>query len=250
MPGAAISLEDVCKAYKLGDGSHLLAADGVTLDIAPGSRTALIGPSGSGKSTLLHLIGAIDRPDSGTITVDDLVITKLGRNALADYRASIGFIFQQFHLVPSLSLLDNVTAPLVGRRFDGDKRERGRELLAAVGLAGREKALPSQLSGGQQQRVAIARSLVARPKLLLADEPTGNLDSATAVEILDLIAELQESSGATVVMATHDMGVAESCGTIVRIADGRALEAAGDVEPITQLARRAALDEDDATTEE
>ena len=222
MAGARVSLAEVTKSYRLGDGSQLLAADHVTLEIAAGERVALVGASGSGKSTLLHLMGAVDVPDAGVIAVDDLTITGLGRRALADYRAGIGFIFQHFHLLPALTLLDNVCAPLIGRRFAGDKRVRGRELLDAVGLGGRASAFPSQLSGGQQQRVAIARALVAEPRLLLADEPTGNLDSATAAEILDLLEDLHHQLGMTTVIATHDAGVAASCGRVIRIEDGRA----------------------------
>ena len=221
MSGAAVLLDHVTKTYRLGDGSLLHAADDVTLAIEAGRRTALVGASGSGKSTLLHLIGAIDRPDSGTITVGDQVVTGLRGRHLADYRASIGFVFQQFHLLPALSLLDNVLAPLVGRRVP-DKKQRGLEVLDAVGLADRARALPSQLSGGQQQRVAIARALVVRPLLLLADEPTGNLDSVTAAEILDLLGELHGTFGTTVIIATHDPDVAATCDDIVRVEDGRA----------------------------
>jgi putative ABC transport system ATP-binding protein len=220
MTGAAVALESVSKHYRLGDGSLLTAADQVSLTIEAGTRVGLLGASGSGKSTLLHLIGAIDRPDSGRIRVGDIDITALPERKLADYRAGIGFVFQQFHLVPGLTLLDNVFAPLAGRAFDGDRRARARELLDAVGLAGRERALPAQLSGGQQQRVAIARALVAHPSLLLADEPTGNLDSATAAEILDLLTRLQAEIGTTVILATHDIAVATSCELVYRVSDG------------------------------
>ena len=244
MAGARVSLTGVTKTYRLGDGSRLAGADEVTLAVGAGERVALVGPSGSGKSTLLHLMGAVDVPDEGTITVDDQTITGLGRRALADYRAGIGFVFQHFHLLPALTLLDNVCAPLVGRRFSGDKRARGRELLAAVGLGERASAFPSQLSGGQQQRVAIARALVAGPRLLLADEPTGNLDSATAAEILDLLEDLHQQLGMTTVIATHDAGVAASCSRVVRIEDGRAhFDAAGLPEDVSQVgARRAWVD--------
>ncbi|MDF1489013.1 ABC transporter ATP-binding protein [Tessaracoccus caeni] len=217
-----VTLDQVTKAYRLGDGSLLRAADDVSVSLAAGRRTALIGASGSGKSTLLHLMGAIDVPDSGTITVGDEVITGRPPRWLADYRSRIGFVFQQFHLLPALTLLDNVCAPLVGRPFDGNKRERGREVLDAVGLAGRESALPSQLSGGQQQRVAIARALVAHPMLLLADEPTGNLDAETSAGILDLIGDLHQRYGTTVVIATHDTEVAAICDDVLRIERGHA----------------------------
>ena len=244
MAGAQVSLLDVTKSYRLGDGSRLVAADDVTLDIASGQSVALVGPSGSGKSTLLHLIGAVDVPDAGTITVDGQRITGLGRRALADYRAGVGFVFQHFHLLPALTLLDNVCAPLVGRPYEGDKRARGRELLEAVGLGARASSFPGQLSGGQQQRVALARALVARPKLLLADEPTGNLDSSTAAEILELIAELHEQLGMTVVIATHDTGVARACARVLRIVDGRAREDAAEntADVSHSTARRAWVD--------
>ncbi|MFN8083751.1 MAG: ABC transporter ATP-binding protein [Dermatophilaceae bacterium] len=218
--GAVVELKDVIKQYTLGDGSTLTAADAITTTIAAGAITAITGPSGSGKSTLLHLIGAIDSPDSGTITVDGHEITRMNRNQLADYRASIGFIFQQFHLLPALTLLDNVLAPLVGRKVTFDAHERSRELLAAVGLEDRFDALPSQLSGGQQQRVAIARALIAQPRLLLADEPTGNLDSHTAAEIIALIHRLQSDRGATVVIATHDASVASQATHTLHVSDG------------------------------
>lgn len=220
MAGAAVVLESVSKSYPLGDGSSLRAVDDVSLVIDPGARVGLMGASGSGKSTLLHLLGAIDRPDSGRIRVGELMITGLPDRRLADYRARVGFVFQQFHLVAGLSLLDNVSAPLAGRPFNGDKRARARELLDAVGLGDRVRALPSQLSGGQQQRVAIARAMVAHPGLLLADEPTGNLDSSTAAEIMDLLTRLQAEFGTTVVLATHDQVVAASCEVVYRISDG------------------------------
>ncbi len=140
--GVTVTLENISKTYRLGDGSSLTAADDVTLELSPGAFTSVVGASGSGKSTLLHLIGAIDRPDSGRIIVGGLDVTALGRRELADFRAGVGFIFQQFHLLPALTVTDNVLAPLVGRRSSFDRHERARELIAAVGLSGREAALP------------------------------------------------------------------------------------------------------------
>lgn len=218
--GATVKLTHVTKTYTLGDRSTLRAVDDTTLTIPGGTFTALSGASGSGKSTLLHLIGAIDTADSGTIIVDGTEITALRRNALADYRASIGFIFQQFHLLPALTLLDNVLAPLVARRTSFDRHARASELLEAVGLGDRADSLPSQLSGGQQQRVAIARALISSPGLLLADEPTGNLDSTTAHEILDLIAALQADRGTTVIIATHDPTIAQRAHHVIHVTDG------------------------------
>jgi len=158
------------------------AAEDVTISVGAGEFVALTGASGSGKSTLLHIIGAIERPDSGTVVMDGTTVTALRGSALAGYRRGVGFVFQRYNLLPALTALDNVIAPVLPRRTGWDKRDRGRELLAAVGLAGREESLPARMSGGEQQRVAIARALVSTPKVLLADEPTGNLDSQNGRE--------------------------------------------------------------------
>jgi putative ABC transport system ATP-binding protein len=219
--GATIRIREVVKTYRLGDGSTLVATDRVSLEIQAATATALVGGSGSGKSTLLHLIGAIARPDSGTITVGDREITRLGRRDLADYRSTIGFVFQQFHLLPAFTALDNVLAPIAGRRVAFDRHDRARRLLSDVGLAGRETALPSQLSGGQQQRVAIARALVNDPRVVLADEPTGNLDSTTASEIIALLGDLRARLGTTIILATHDPDLAATCDRVVHIKDGQ-----------------------------
>lgn len=221
--GATIRVDSLRRAFRAG-GTEILAADDLNLHVSAGSMVAVTGPSGSGKSTLLHLIGAIERPDAGTITVDDIEVTALRRGKLAEYRRSIGFVFQRYHLLPALTALDNVVAPVLPYKVDFRKADRARELLAAVGLAGRENALPSQLSGGQQQRVAIARALIGRPRLLLADEPTGNLDSKTGAEILDLIGELREAYGMTVLIATHEQHVAARADRVLRLRDGAIIE--------------------------
>ncbi|MEV8510873.1 ABC transporter ATP-binding protein [Dactylosporangium sp. NPDC051484] len=195
--------------------------DGVSAEIEPGSTVALIGSSGSGKSTLLHVIGAIETATSGTVTVNDIEITKLRPRALPSYRRGIGFVFQRYHLLPALTALDNVLAPLLPYRVAFDRVTRARELLAEVGLAGRENALPAQLSGGQQQRVAVARALIGEPDLLLADEPTGNLDSANGTQILDLLLRLRDERAMTILMATHDQQIADRCDRIIRLADGK-----------------------------
>ncbi len=219
--GVGVRLEGVSKTYRFGDGSALTAADDITLTIEAGRFTAVVGASGSGKSTLLHLIGAIDRPEKGTITVGQQQITTLNRRQLTDYRAGIGFVFQQFHLLPALTVTDNVLAPLVARKTSYDRHQRAAEPIEAVGLKGREPAVPSQLSGGQQQRVAIARALIANPAVVLADEPTGNLDSHTSAEILDLLVGLQRDHATTLIMATHDQQVAATADTTIHINDGR-----------------------------
>ncbi len=217
---AMVRLHAVSKKYVTGEGQGIVALDSVSLDISPGSVVGITGPSGSGKSTLLHVIGAMDRPNSGSIQVDHNEVTAFSRSAQAEYRRGIGFVFQQFHLLPALTLVDNVAAPVLPYRTDYDKFERAHQLLEDVGLGERAGSLPSKLSGGQQQRVAIARSLINQPSLLLADEPTGNLDSKTGEEIMDLILGLRDRHGMTVLIASHDALVASRCDRVVRIADG------------------------------
>jgi putative ABC transport system ATP-binding protein len=216
-----VSFRSVCKTYRSGDGAAVRALDDVSLDVVAGQVVAVIGRSGSGKSTLLHVAGAMDVVDSGTVSVNGRDIGRLGSAERAVYRRSIGFVFQRFHLLPALTALDNVAAPVLPFKTPFDKRARARELLAAVGLEGREHDLPSHLSGGQQQRVAIARALVAEPLLLLADEPTGNLDSAVGAEVLDLLFSLHEERGLTLIVATHDTTVATRCARVIQLRDGR-----------------------------
>ncbi|MFJ9712783.1 ABC transporter ATP-binding protein [Streptomyces sp. NPDC101234] len=209
----SVALRGVSRRYP-----GLTALDGVDLEVAAGEVVMLTGPSGAGKSTVLHLTGGMDRPDEGHVEIDG---TELVSRSLDAHRRRIGFVFQRFHLLPALTALDNVLAPVLPRRVDFDRRERGTELLEAVGLADRSDALPSQLSGGQQQRVAVARALVNRPGLLLADEPTGNLDSVIGREIIDLLMSLRERYGMTMLIATHDAEVAANGDRIVRLQDGR-----------------------------
>jgi putative ABC transport system ATP-binding protein len=215
-----IELRHVSKHFGLGRGQRVTAAADVTLAIEAGEFVALTGASGSGKSTLLHMIGAIERPDSGTIISNGQNVTALHGGALAGYRRTVGFVFQSYHLLPALTALDNVLAPLLPYRTSFNKRERGRDLLAAVGLAGRELSLPTKMSGGEQQRVAIARALVNSPALLLADEPTGNLDSANATEILQLLTSLRTDREMTILLATHDPQVAAHAERLIRLRDG------------------------------
>ncbi|MFF4837028.1 ABC transporter ATP-binding protein [Streptomyces sp. NPDC001315] len=209
----SVALRGVSRRYP-----GLTALDGVDLEVAAGEAVMLTGPSGAGKSTVLHLTGGMDRPDEGHVEIDG---TELASRNLDAHRRRIGFVFQRFHLLPALTVLDNVLAPVLPRRVDFDRRERGRELLEAVGLADRSDALPSQLSGGQQQRVAVARALINRPGLLLADEPTGNLDSVIGREIIDLLMSLRERYGMTMLIATHDAEVAANGDRVVRLQDGR-----------------------------
>ena len=236
--GVPVVLETVTKRYLLGDGSALVAARDVSFAVAAGESVALTGTSGSGKSTLLHLIGAVDTPDSGTVRVGEGVVSDLRGRQAADYRSTIGFVFQQYFLLPSLSLVDNVCAPLMGRRRVRDVRGKALELLDSVGLADRAPALPSELSGGQQQRVAIARALIGDPGLLLADEPTGNLDSATAEDIMGVLEGLQAGLGLTMVIATHDAELAAWCDRRLMVSDGRVRESTPDEHSMAHLPAR------------
>jgi putative ABC transport system ATP-binding protein len=219
-----IRLEDVSKTYRT-DRIETRALDRIHLDVEDGEFVAIMGPSGCGKTTLLNLMGLLDLPTSGRVVLDDQPVTTHSDRELSRLRnEKVGFIFQSFHLVPDLTVLDNVEIPLLYRRIDG--RERRRMALAAldrVGLTSRVHHFPSQLSGGQQQRVAVARALVGRPRLLLADEPTGNLDSSMGEEILALLASAN-GEGATVVMVTHDPRMAERAHRTVRLFDGRQVQ--------------------------
>jgi putative ABC transport system ATP-binding protein len=215
-----IRLTQVTKVYDSGD-TAVHALRGVSLEIEAGDSIAIIGPSGSGKSTLMHILGCLDTPSAGEYELAGAPVSRLSGRELARVRNQrIGFVFQAYNLLPRASILRNVELPLmyagVGR---GERRERALEALKRVGLAERAKHLPSQMSGGQRQRVAIARALVNRPSILLADEPTGNLDTQTGREIMALFNELGEQ-GHTVILVTHDMSVAAHARRIVRIVDG------------------------------
>jgi len=224
-PGhGVLELRGVCKRYGTGQGGQVTAADDVTVTIEAGAFVALTGASGSGKSTMLHMIGAIERPDSGVIIANGTQVTALRGAAQADYRRTVGFVFQRYNLLPGLTALDNVIAPVLPYRTRWDKRDRARQLLAAVGLAGRERSLPARMSGGEQQRIAIARALINTPALLLADEPTGNLDSANATEILDLLARLRAEHGMTILLASHDPQIAARSERLIRLRDGAVID--------------------------
>jgi putative ABC transport system ATP-binding protein len=223
-PGGALELHGVTKRYGTGTGGQVTAADNITLSVESGAFVALTGASGSGKSTLLHMIGALERPDAGTIISNGTEVTALRGAAQADYRRTVGFVFQRYNLLPGLTALDNVIAPVLPYRTRWDKRARARELLAAVGLAGREHSLPSRMSGGEQQRIAIARALINTPALLLADEPTGNLDTANATEILDLLARMRADHPVTILLASHDPQIAARADRLIRLRDGTIID--------------------------
>jgi putative ABC transport system ATP-binding protein len=218
-------LRDVTKVYG-ENGTEVRALDGLDLSVAQGEFLAVAGPSGSGKTTLLQLLGALDRPSGGRIefeggdmaALDDADLTRLRLD-------TIGFVFQQFNLIPTLTARENVEVALAPRKLGSERRHaRAEELLDAVGLAPRLTHLPSQLSGGEQQRVAIARALANDPRVLLADEPTGNLDTATGEEVLSLLQRLSAELGQTIVLITHDPALADGADRVVRMRDGRIAE--------------------------
>jgi putative ABC transport system ATP-binding protein len=218
--GYEVQVREVSRHFEGEGGVVARALDGVTLDVEAGARVAVMGKSGSGKSTLLHLVGAMDTPTAGTICVGDWEVERLSGRDAARYRRTIGFVFQAFHLLGGLSVLDNVRAPLIPRRPGPDVADWAKELIRLVGLEGKERSSPAKLSGGEQQRVAIARALVNRPRLLLVDEPTGNLDSHTSGQIMGLLGEVQRVTGVTMLIATHDHDVATTCEAVVNLVDG------------------------------
>lgn len=216
-----IQMIDIRKEYKMGD-EIVYANDGVTLDIDKGEFVAIVGKSGSGKSTLMNIIGALDVPTSGTYLLGGRDVGKLRDNQLADIRNEmIGFVFQQYNLLPRMNILENVELPLLYAHVSSHERQkRAMEALEKVGLAEKAKQMPNQLSGGQQQRVSIARALAANPSLILADEPTGALDSKTSRQVLDFFKKIYED-GNTVIMITHDNSIAIEAKRVIRIADGK-----------------------------
>jgi ABC-type lipoprotein export system ATPase subunit len=229
---AAIDLRSVTRQYQMGE-TIVRAVNGVSFTIPHGDFAALLGPSGSGKSTLLNLIAGLDRPTEGSIVVDGRDLATMSSEELARYRRNtVGMIFQSFNLVPSMTLVENVELPMRFAEVDRTERaQRAMDLLTKVGLAARADHRPSQLSGGEQQRGAIARALVNRPTLLLADEPTGNLDSRTGQEIMDLIVELNSTLGVTIVMVTHEQALADRYSRrALHMADGRLANVVQEVE--------------------
>jgi putative ABC transport system ATP-binding protein len=219
-PDIMVRLDGLGMRYPMGTDEILVLED-LTLAIAAGERVAVVGPSGCGKTTLLLLLAGLEQPTAGTVTLNGHSLRRMDRDALADLRRDhLGIVFQAFHLVPSLSALDNVALPLEIAGTTG-ARERAAQMLGAVGLAARAAHLPAQLSGGEQQRVAIARALVHAPALLLADEPTGNLDEHTGAQVADLLFDLVARAGTTLVLVTHDPNLAARCDRVLRLHDGR-----------------------------
>ncbi|PLR92670.1 lipoprotein-releasing system ATP-binding protein LolD [Bacillus sp. T33-2] len=207
--------------------SEIPVLKNINLTLHQGEFAAIVGPSGSGKSTLLSIIGTLEEPTSGIVSFDKLEVQKLDQKKLADFRFNnIGFVFQQFHLLPTLTAKENVMVPLVSRKVDFDKNERAKELLSNLGLGDKLDLFPSQLSGGQQQRVAIARALINKPTWILADEPTGNLDSKTSFEIFNLLRSLNSEQNCGVIFVTHDLSLAQMSDKVIELSDGEILDEA------------------------
>ena len=216
-----LTLENINKVYRT-DTIETLALNNISLTVGQGEFLSIMGPSGCGKSTLLNIMGLIDEPSNGRVTVAGQSIADYNSKSTARFRNQhLGFIFQSFHLINDLSVIDNVELPLLYRKVGGkERRELAEQALEQVGLKNRMRHFPSQLSGGQKQRVAIARAIVGRPDIILADEPTGNLDSVMGNEIMDILLRLNESAGTTIVMVTHDERMAKRTHRLVRLFDG------------------------------
>ena len=216
-----IKLENIDKVYRT-ETIETTALKHVNLQVEKGEFLAVMGPSGCGKSTLLNIIGLLDKPTNGEVQIDELEVKTFGDRKLAKLRnQKIGFVFQSFHLINDLSVLDNVEIPLLYRRMSGSqRRKKALEVLGKVGLSARTKHFPRQLSGGQCQRVAVARAIVGNPEIILADEPTGNLDSVMGAEIMDILMRLNKEENTTIVMVTHDEHLAEQAHRIIRLFDG------------------------------
>lgn len=216
-----VEIRGLRKTYMMGK-VPVHAIRGIDLRIEAGDFIAIVGPSGSGKSTLLNLIGALDKPTDGKVHIDDVDVSTLNGNQLADLRRKVGFVFQFFNLIPRLKARENVELPLAIAGVDkGERRRRAEELLRIVGLEGRADHRPAELSGGEQQRVAIARALASNPRFLLLDEPTGNIDTKTSEALIALLRKLNEERGVTIVVVTHDQRIAERAKHVIHLLDGR-----------------------------
>ncbi|OGG07244.1 ABC transporter ATP-binding protein [Candidatus Gottesmanbacteria bacterium RIFCSPHIGHO2_01_FULL_42_12] len=218
-----IKLDRVSKKYLLGDDVVFTALENISLEIKAGEFTAIIGPSGSGKSTLMHIIGLLDKFTTGELYIGDKEIDKLNDNQISALRNEfVGFVFQQFNLLPKLTVLENVLLPSIYTKKTGVNFEaRALDLLKKFGIDSKKDSYPNKISGGQQQRVAIARALIMKPPLILADEPTGNLDSKTGAEIIKLLKELNVTEGITIIVVTHDPNIAKVCQRQIKIVDGK-----------------------------
>lgn len=227
MPEPLLRAERLIRSYSVGE-SPVAALNGVSLHLEAGSFTAIMGPSGCGKSTLLQLCGAMDRADSGTVYLNGEDLSQMGDEALTQVRRQrIGFVFQFFNLLPTLSVLENIAMPLLlARTPEREAFEKARQLAGRVGISHRLGHMPAQISGGEAQRAALARAVVHQPALLIADEPTGSLDSANGAKVLELFKELNRELGITILLATHDAGVAGAAGNVLRMKDGVVVEGA------------------------
>ena len=221
MSETVVKLDKVVKTYFMGD-NQVQALRGISFEIEQGEFTAIMGPSGSGKSTCMNMIGCLDRPSSGLVEINGRETALMNEKELAQLRnITIGFVFQQYHLIPAMTVLENVMLPLKYQKVDkGERLERAKEALKAVGLGERLNHRPHELSGGQKQRVEIARAMITRPKILLADEPTGALDSETGVQVMELFREINKTNGTTVIIVTHDPRIGNSVERCIKIFDG------------------------------
>ena len=221
MSETVVKLDKVVKTYFMGD-NQVQALRGISFEIEQGEFTAIMGPSGSGKSTCMNMIGCLDRPSSGLVEINGRETAMMNEKELAQLRnITIGFVFQQYHLIPAMTVLENVMLPLKYQKVDkGERLERAKEALKAVGLGERLNHRPHELSGGQKQRGAIARAMITRPKILLADEPTGALDSETGVQVMELFREINKTNGTTVIIVTHDPRIGNSVERCIKIFDG------------------------------
>ncbi|MCQ2587603.1 MAG: ABC transporter ATP-binding protein [Treponema sp.] len=221
MSNTVVKVENVIRTYKMGD-NEVQALKGISFEIKQGEFLAIMGPSGSGKSTCMNMIGCLDRPTSGLVEINGKLTSKMSEKELAVLRnKTIGFVFQQYHLIPGMTVLENVMLPLKYQKIEKSQRKNlAEKALDSVGLSDRKNHRPHELSGGQKQRVAIARAMVTSPKILLADEPTGALDSKTGKQVMELFRQINQTQGTTIIIVTHDPGIGASMERCIRIFDG------------------------------